>query len=129
MKADSYMRAIYRIEARSDGPARARGIVKDEFGARVSPDRLQELVLLVSELITNGVRHGTAAEPITLDLRINGGVRCIVTDHGPGPAADGMLAKPRGSGWGLKLVERLSASWGLVRARGATQIWFETSTA
>jgi two-component sensor histidine kinase len=129
MTADSYMRAIYQIEARSDGPARARGIVKDELGARVSPDRLQELMLLVSELITKGVRQGKAAEPITLDLRVNGGVRCVVTDHGPGPAADDLLTKPRGSGWGLKLVERLAASWGLSRARGATQIWFETSTA
>src|SRR5581483_7186013 len=129
MAKKSYVRAIYRIEARSDGPAQARGIVNAEFGDRVGSDRLQELELLVSELVTNGVRHGSSAEPITIDLRINGGVRCVVTDPGPGPAAGEVLTASRPTGWGLKLVELLSASWGLIRSRGATRVWFETTAA
>ena len=128
MTRDSYLRAIYKIEARSDSPARARGIVGQELGRRVSPDRLNELKLLVSELVSNGVRHGNGAEPITLDLRISERVRCVVTDHGPGPADTAAFTRPHG-GWGLKLVERLAASWGLERTRGTTQVWFETSPA
>jgi anti-sigma regulatory factor (Ser/Thr protein kinase) len=129
MATGSYVRAIYRIEARTDSPARARGIVKAELGERMEPARLQDVELLVSELVTNVVRHGGRAEPVTLDLRINGNVRCAVTDHGPGPAADELLTQPGPDGWGLKLVERLSTRWGLIRAKGSTQVWFETSTA
>lgn len=123
---DSYLRAIYRIEARTDGPARARHIVGRELARAVAPERLDELKLLVSELVTNGVRHGSAREPITLDLRVNGRIRCVVTDHGPGPAARGLFTAGHG-GWGLRLVERLTARWGLIRTGGATQIWFEST--
>jgi|SRR5581483_1681318 len=129
MTVGPYLRAIYRIEARSDGPAQARGIVSAELARRVPPECLEDVKLLVSELVSNGVRHGGAREPITLDLRVNGGVRCAVTDHGPGPAADELLTQSRQSGWGLKLVERLASSWGVVRSRGVTQVWFETSSA
>jgi hypothetical protein len=38
MTAGSYLRAIHRIEARSDSPARAGGIVKAELGHRVTPE-------------------------------------------------------------------------------------------
>jgi anti-sigma regulatory factor (Ser/Thr protein kinase) len=126
---DPYLRAIYRIEARTDGPARARRIVSDELSSKVAPERLDELKLMVSELVTNGIRHGGSEEPITLDLRLNGRVRCAVTDYGPGPAARELFSAAAQAGWGLKLVERLAARWGMIRARGTTQIWFETSPA
>jgi anti-sigma regulatory factor (Ser/Thr protein kinase) len=129
MATGSYLRAIYRIEARTDGPARARRIVGRELGCRVAPHRLDELKLLVSELVTNGVSHGDGSQPITLDLRVNGCVRCAVTDHGPGPASTGALSDGSDGPWGLKLVERLATSWGLIRAHGATQVWFEISSA
>jgi two-component sensor histidine kinase len=122
---NSYRRAIYRIEARTDSPARARHIIEDELGPVVSRDRLDEVKLLVSELVTNGVRHGGVGEPLTIDLRVNGEIRCVVTDHGPGPAAREEFGGH--GGWGLKLVERLARRWGIVRSAEATQIWFETA--
>jgi anti-sigma regulatory factor (Ser/Thr protein kinase) len=124
---NSYLRAIYRIEARTDSPARARRIVARELGSALAPERLEDVKLLVSELVTNGVRHANGRGPITLDLRINGNVRCAVTDHGPGPATREDLTGH--GGWGLKLVERLASRWGLTRSREATQVWFETAAA
>ncbi len=125
MAADSYLRAIYRIEARADSPARARHIVGNELARVVEPERLDDLKLLVSELVTNGVKHGRDG-PITIDLRVNGSIMCAVSDHGPGPAARETLSGS--NGWGLKLVEELATRWGLVRSPDATQVWFEART-
>jgi anti-sigma regulatory factor (Ser/Thr protein kinase) len=124
---NSYRRAIYRIEARTDSPARARHIIEDELARMLSRERLDEVKLLVSELVTNGVRYGGVGEPLTIDVQVNGNIRCAVIDHGPGPAAREEFTG-RG-GWGLKLVERLARRWGIVRSPEATQIWFETAPA
>src|SRR5438105_13656058 len=125
MDTGSYLRAIYRIEARTDSPARARRIVTRELGGMVAPERLDEVKLLVSELVTNGVVHGQGCGTITLDLRVNGKICCAVTDHGPGPAAREEFTGH--GGWGLKLVERLAARWGLTRSSETTPVWVETS--
>jgi anti-sigma regulatory factor (Ser/Thr protein kinase) len=97
------------------------------LGSTLPPERLEEITLLVSELVTNGVRHGGQHGPITIDVRVNGEVRCAVTDHGPGPAAREEFTGH--GGWGLKLVEKLARRWGIVRSPDATQVWFETALA
>jgi anti-sigma regulatory factor (Ser/Thr protein kinase) len=82
--------------------------------------------LLVSELVTNSVRH--AGRPAGAPLRIraaavDGVVRVEVHDRGHGwvrrRSADG-----RPGGFGLSLVERLAARWGVNHEDG-TCVWFE----
>jgi anti-sigma regulatory factor (Ser/Thr protein kinase) len=97
---------------------------------RSSLDRraFDETVLLVSELVTNSVLHASLSEEQVIDLRVRVDPRCIrvdVTDGGtgfeppePGPARD------RESGWGLTLLRRLAARWGVRRNHGTT-VWFE----
>jgi anti-sigma regulatory factor (Ser/Thr protein kinase) len=120
------VRAIYRIEAEDDGPARARAIVDHEL-ARVLPRRrLEELELMVSELVTNGIKFGSRAnhEPLTLDLRIDDHVRCGVISHGPPFRAGEAIRQP--NRWGLKMVADLADRWGVDRVGDGTQVWFET---
>jgi anti-sigma regulatory factor (Ser/Thr protein kinase) len=105
---------------------RALGGLRNLIGRRC----LDDVHLLVSELVTNGVRHGGAGEDDLLDLivlRHGNRLRVVVTDWGPG--FDGR-PRPRNradqtGGWGLYLVERLAERWGVQRDAGATRVWFE----
>jgi two-component sensor histidine kinase len=122
---DSRVRAVYKIEPRADGPAQARRIIAEELSARVSAPVLDDVKLMVSELVTNGIVHGAtgANAPVTLDLAVNGIIRCRVIDHGRGLAR--RAARTGRGGWGLQLVERLSDRWGMRTSRQRTEVWFE----
>jgi anti-sigma regulatory factor (Ser/Thr protein kinase) len=95
---------------------------------RVDQDLLDDIRLLVSELVTNAIRHAEAAPggEVGLDVSIKGErVRVEVADPGDGfdPAPrTGSMAKP--GGWGLYLVDRIADRWGVVKNR-VTRVWFE----
>jgi two-component sensor histidine kinase len=118
------MRVIYRIQARADGPACARRIITSEFSSVLTPSRLHEVELMISELVTNAVKYGVKDknDRITIDLRLAGDLCCTVVDRGsefPAPHSDPELGE-----WGLRIVDRLAARWGVTRARGSTRVWF-----
>src|SRR3954468_4704200 len=86
-----------------------------------------DIRLLVSELVTNSVKHAKVSEEesILLGVKIDGDlVRIEVRDSGPGfdppPAAPPADAD---EGWGLFLVEQLADEWGVERERQA--VWFQ----
>ena len=123
---DSRVRALYRIDARPDGPAQARRIVAEELSTLLSPAALEDVKLMASELVTNGIEHGSRENvPLMLDLCVNGDIRCAVLDHGPGFAARVREDVRGGHRWGLRLVEQLSDRWGLECSPGRTEVWFE----
>jgi anti-sigma regulatory factor (Ser/Thr protein kinase) len=95
------------------------------------PDSLPEqerstLRLLVSELVTNSVRHvNDSTRPVVLALRL--GARAIrVEVHDGGAGFKPGKPKPRGAdgGFGLFLVERMASRWGVDTGDG-TRVWFE----
>jgi anti-sigma regulatory factor (Ser/Thr protein kinase) len=91
----------------------------------VDPVRLDDLRLLVSELVTNSVRHAQTKD-VRLRVTVAGDmVRVEVSDAGrgfsPAPQAP---AVERAGGWGLYLVDRLTDRWGVAR-EGLTRVWFE----
>jgi anti-sigma regulatory factor (Ser/Thr protein kinase) len=91
---------------------------------------METLRLLVTELVTNSVRHARA-DTLLLRVLVGGSaVRTEVTDAGPGfdPAEVGSLSSDR-TGWGLFLVERLATRWGVHRNGNGTRVWFELSLA
>jgi anti-sigma regulatory factor (Ser/Thr protein kinase) len=100
----------------------------DRLEGAVDERELNELRLLVTELLTNSVRHGgPEQEWIMLDVEIYANaVRCVVTDRGPGfqptPTPQPHLDRP--GGWGLCLVDHLADRWGVERHQG-TSVWFE----
>ncbi|HEX3434474.1 MAG TPA: ATP-binding protein [Solirubrobacteraceae bacterium] len=87
----------------------------------------QSLILLVSEVVSNAVRHssGDADSPIELVAEFGAErIRVTVTDAGAG-----FVPRPRdpGStrdGYGLYLLEKVATSWG-VDSQGDTKVWFE----
>jgi anti-sigma regulatory factor (Ser/Thr protein kinase) len=101
----------------------------DRLEGAIDDRRLSELRLLVTELLTNSVRHGVRHERgwVTLDVEIYANsVRVVVRDSGPGFELDG-APRPhldRPGGWGLCLVDRLADRWGVDR-EDETAVWFE----
>jgi anti-sigma regulatory factor (Ser/Thr protein kinase) len=118
------------IDVQLPSDVNAPGVARralDEISRRIDGTVFDDIRLLVSELVTNGVRH-TGQGPrgwVRLVVRLhNGGVRVEVSDPGPG---FGEVAPPtiyQESGWGLYLVEQVSHRWGVDRDRGNT-VWFE----
>jgi anti-sigma regulatory factor (Ser/Thr protein kinase) len=99
----------------------------DRLEGSLDHAQLMELRLLITELLTNSVRHGQSRDWITLDVEIYANaVRAVVTDYGKGfePAATPQPHADRPGGWGLCLVDRLADRWGVERDRG-TAVWFE----
>jgi anti-sigma regulatory factor (Ser/Thr protein kinase) len=123
---DPRVRALYKIDPEPEGPARARRIIAEELSSRVSDRVVDEVKLMVSELVTNGIVHGAAEEeaPVMLDLCVNGNVHCRVVNQGPGFAASTQMDSP-GGGWGLQVVEQLADRWGLQCSPHRTEVWFE----
>jgi anti-sigma regulatory factor (Ser/Thr protein kinase) len=107
-------------------PARARAIVArrcEELG--LDGSLAQSLILLVSEVVSNAVRHSAADPDAPIELIAEFGERTIrvtVTDAG-----DGFTPRPRDparDGYGLYLLEKVATRWG-VESRGDTKVWFE----
>jgi anti-sigma regulatory factor (Ser/Thr protein kinase) len=100
----------------------------DRLTGVVGTGRLEELRLLVSELVTNSVRHAglTPGEWIEFRVDVSGAlVRVEVADRGPGfVTARSVPSMYQDSGWGLYLVEQIADRWG-VSNEGGTCVWFE----
>jgi serine phosphatase RsbU (regulator of sigma subunit)/anti-sigma regulatory factor (Ser/Thr protein kinase) len=98
------------------------------LGERLSDGQLETVRLLVTELITNSVKHGEPGDsPVQVIVTLTeGAVRVEVSDAGPGfeppPRPDEPLESP--SGWGLYLVDRLAHRWGVDTSEGSA-VWFE----
>ena len=94
--------------------------------ADLDPPLMETLRLLVTELVTNSVRH-TDAPKITLRVAIGkSAVLTEVTDEGP--AFDPEALEEAGGdtcGWGLFLVQRLAQSWGVKDDGASKRVWFE----
>jgi anti-sigma regulatory factor (Ser/Thr protein kinase) len=109
----------------ADAPARARRAI-EALGLK-HPEH-ESASLLASELVTNAVRHSGAASGDQIQLRVEVGRASLwmsVTDTGGGFAPGDALPEPGvEGGFGLFLIERLSASWG-VETNARTTVWLE----
>jgi anti-sigma regulatory factor (Ser/Thr protein kinase) len=94
--------------------------------ADLDPPLIETLRLLVTELITNSVRHTSADE---LTLRVAIGKSAVLTEVADdGPAFDQECVEQSGAydtGWGLFLVQRLANSWGVKHDGPKKRVWFE----
>jgi anti-sigma regulatory factor (Ser/Thr protein kinase) len=101
----------------------ARRAIRDEFAQHLGRDRIGDLSLVVTELVTNAVIHGRGS--ITLNIRVDGDdVYGQVVDEG-GDFEWGVRERGPGEldGRGLMIVSALSRRWGV--HGGTTHVWFE----
>jgi len=109
-------------------PAAGRMLVADCLCGRVSELTVERAQLVVSELVSNSLRHagGPAGRIVVVRVALQGGLcRVEVEDAG----CDGHIA-PRepdpksGGGLGLNIVHTLSERWGVERAADhGTRVW------
>jgi anti-sigma regulatory factor (Ser/Thr protein kinase) len=114
-----------RLRGGPEAAARARRALS-KLRADIDPPLMETLRLLVTELVSNSVRHARADTVVLKVLVGRTAVLTEVTDEGPG-FDPGEAAKPgtEDSGWGLFLVERLAHRWGVAQQDEATKVWFE----
>jgi anti-sigma regulatory factor (Ser/Thr protein kinase) len=109
-----------------EAPAGARSAVTGFLDDRVPASVLDSARLVVSELVTNSVRHsGVCDGVVVVGIELTATmVRLEVAD----PGRVGVIRRRRpdrvgGGGFGLHLVQSLSERWGLERASGGTRVW------
>ncbi len=122
------MRVIdLRLSSRPDSVPYARHAL-DQLDGMASPACLDDARLLVSELVTNSVRHANLAADQEIELRADvegDALRVEVRDPGGGFELQPRTSEAQqDSGWGLYLVGRLAERWGMI-ADGSTMVWFE----
>jgi len=122
------LRVELELERDVQAPALARAEIAEccrelELGGSLC----QSLILLVSEVVSNAVRHSAGNRQAPVGLVASFGertIRVIVTDAG-----EGFTPRPRDparthDGYGLYLLEKVADRWG-VESRGGTKVWFE----
>jgi serine/threonine-protein kinase RsbW len=98
--------------------------------AYVPAEVIDDVNLLVSELVTNGVKYATMMDEasIALDAYSNGrALRVEVTNAGAARVANPLTRQSlqtAESGWGLIILTKIASRWG-VTTNGETQVWFE----
>jgi serine/threonine-protein kinase RsbW len=111
-------------------PARARAAVSAWLGSGHAHSGFVEIaLLLVSELVTNGVQHGSGASGGSLHLRgSRSETTCRIELWNPGTQGTVAPVPPRddgaAGGFGLDFVDRLSDDWGVERDAHGTTVWF-----
>lgn len=92
------------------------------------PDLIEDAELLVSELVTNVMRHTAALSASVGIVAHDDTIRVEVTDPSPSPLV--RCAEPdlnEAGGLGLGIVDAIATRWGVVRAASGKTVWFELS--
>jgi anti-sigma regulatory factor (Ser/Thr protein kinase) len=122
---------VLPIGARSPGAARL--VITHCLRGLVSQQTLKDAELLVSELVTNSVRHAELSDGDTLLVRVHLAADTLRLEiENPGTAGAVAARQPDresgDGGFGLNLVALLAPRWGVSRSRSTT-VWLETNRA
>ena len=93
----------------------------------VDESRHGDLLLVMTEVVTNAVCHGGHGGRLLLAATPKPEFLCVqVTDDGPGLVPrPGAMASDENGGFGLFIVEQLTRRWGVTRENDTTRVWFE----
>ncbi|MEX0789851.1 MAG: ATP-binding protein [Actinomycetota bacterium] len=130
----SEVRPLFDINlpARPSAASQARRSLSVLAG-QMSEEIYEDVRILVTELVTNSVRHSGSANDDDVRIVIWTDpllLRVEVADSGSGFEK---IVKPSSpdqcGGWGLQIVDRLSDRWGVKRTNGTgSAVWFEIDT-
>jgi anti-sigma regulatory factor (Ser/Thr protein kinase) len=116
---------IHRLPATRQAPQDARALVAAQLDEWLTPEQKQVALLLVSELVTNAVRHAESGF-IQVGVRAHGRVRVSVTDESPETPRQQWPGPDEPGGRGLMIVDRLAQAWGVdPLPDDGKRIWFD----
>jgi anti-sigma regulatory factor (Ser/Thr protein kinase) len=116
------------LDSQPESVARARQVTTEAIDG-LSEDALEDVRLIVSELVTNAIKHGPQGRVTVRIWREDGMIRGEVEDEGTSPFGTSPVGLRRKSrigpdgGLGLRLVDTLSDRWGV--GPGPSRVWFE----
>jgi serine/threonine-protein kinase RsbW len=85
-----------------------------------------DATLLLSELVTNVVRHVSSRSKMVLEVSLSEPrLRVAVVDASATPPATDAGRDSASGGHGLQLVEALADRWGSDAVTGGKRVWFE----
>lgn len=102
-------------------PKAARDAVADRLGAE---PRCGDLLLCISEVVTNAVRHARTVARMTVS-REGYIVTVEVADGSPEPPVKRPPSTIASSGRGLRILDQLALRWGTRRTSAGKVVWFE----
>lgn len=128
-KVSTLIRHTTQLPATVVAPAAARVALNEAFDPPIPEGVLETARLLITELVTNSIRH-TAMPPgstIRLEIGADDG-RLLVEVHDAGREITDLRPAERPiGGYGLRLVDQLADRWGSDRSERGTCVWFELS--
>jgi anti-sigma regulatory factor (Ser/Thr protein kinase) len=122
-------RHLFAVRSGRDAPSAVRQALRER--GRHLPDAMRDdLLLLLTEVVTNAVLHSGAAAGAPIEVDLHEGedwVRVAVTDRGGGFDRPDHVEPDHSTsgGLGLVLVDRLARKWGTRHADGESVVWFE----
>ena len=117
----------FSVDGGLDAAATARYTVTDGLGADVDQRTIEDVLLVISELVTNAVRHAGAGAGETIEVTVtNRGrdIRIEVADREP-EAAPRMRDDDAPGGMGLVVVSGLCKDWGTEQQEDRKTVWAE----
>ena len=118
------MNLAFDLPADPAAPSQAR-VALLALSPAVVPRVLEDLRLLITELVTNSVRHGPGGGTVrvTVNVKDPNTVFAEVTDNGHEGVVEIREAAEDGGGLGLRILDRMATRWGVYE--GSTNVWFE----
>ncbi len=121
-------RLAFSVNGGIDAGSAAREAVRACDGA-VPADVREDILLLVTELMTNAVLHAGVGPDQSLQVELTSWPRRLrveVTHTGNGFRYERVDPSPvTAGGWGLVLVDRIAERWGIDNGTDSTCVWFE----
>jgi len=118
--------SVTALDPRASSVARVRHQARAVLAAWGAEDYEWVVIQLLSEVATNAVLH--AGSPFDVSLTFaNGLVRCEVRDGDARPPRTRHYSAQSTTGRGIRMVEQLSRSWGVIRGGTGKTVWFEVT--
>ena len=119
--------ATHRLPATKQAPQDARALVAAQLDESLTPEQKEVALLLVSELVTNAVRHAES-DVIQVGVRTDRSRPSgHLTDESPETPRQQSPGLDEPGGRGLMIVDQLAQAWGVDPLPGdGKRIWFGT---